>query len=62
MSPLEIAEVEIDLLERLKEALAHAYFGEDCTAEEARSFLFKAYDNLIVVTQMQAGLPVSKPN
>jgi len=62
MTPEEIAEVEVDLLERLKDALASAHFGESATAEDARSFLFKTFDSLRIVAQMQAGLPVTKPN
>lgn len=62
MTPQEIAEVEVKLLERLKEALAGAYLGENATAEDARVFLFKTFDALRIVAQAHAGLPVTKPN
>lgn len=62
MTPQEIAEVEVNLLERLKDALASAHLGENATAEDARVFLFKAFDSLRIIAQAQAGLPVTKPN
>lgn len=62
MTPEERAEVELDLLERLKEALANAYLGENSTAEDARVFLFKTFDSLAFIARAQAGLPAAKPN